>query len=307
MPIIGDYEVGAELGQGPLGKVYVAAQIQTQQKVVFRGFMKPHDADDEHWEAAIQRYAEELTMAQRLSHPNIAQIYQFGQLEEIYWVASEYFEGLTMTRILDRQGPQTPEWVQSVLEQVSMALDYAAREGAVHTDLTPYNVLRLEDGQIKVINFGLGHIRDKWGSPYLSPEQVRGEPADLRSDLFALGSLTFELLAGDPPFFRGDADATAAAILSDDLPPLPKYPRIERFLHKMLAKEKEDRFQSALEAASEFARAIEQTPQADTGPQRKGPLRSFHPTPSLSQYNLSQSDVRSAIQELRAKLTSQKH
>ena len=307
MAAIGDYEIGDELGQGPLGKIYKATQMSTGQTVVFRGFTKPDTADDALWAHCIRRYTEELTRAKALDHPNIASIYDFGALEHIYWVASEFFTGQALVSVLDAEGRKDLLFLTTLYEQLGSALDHALAQGLTHTDLTPYNILFLKDGELKVINFGLGQIREKWGSAYVAPEQVRSEVPDARSDVFALGVLGYECLAGDSPFFRSDDDATAAAVLADDPEPIPGVAEAPmQVLLKMLDKDPEERYENAAAAVNAFNEALKADtapppPKAGKAPKKKS--RVVDHRPSLSHYNLEGSDARTAIDRLRARLS----
>lgn len=309
MAAIGDYEIGEELGHGPLGKVYTATQLSTGRTVVFRGFTKPEDAEDVIWDQCIQRYTEELTAARELKHPNIAEVYDFGVVDNVYWVTTEYFSGRTLVQILDREGKKDPGFVTELYEQLGAALGYALGKGLIHSDLTPYNILQLENGVWKLINFGLGHIREKWGSPYAAPEQVRNEAPDATSDVFSLGVLGYECLAADPPFIRHDDDATAAAVLADEPEPIDGVGEAPMaVLLKMMAKDREDRYEDAPAAVAAFEESLTSglrpkpsMPERERERRRKG--RVMDPRPSLSHFNLKDSDARSAIESLRRRLT----
>lgn len=308
MAIIGNYQLGEELGRGPLGTVYIATHIATNKQVVFRGFMKPPGAKDQAWAECIQRYTDELSVAVELSHPNIAQIYEYGHEEGVYWIASELFSAMNVAALLDRKGPMTLQDTGAIVSQIGNALDYALSKGLVHLDITPFNILRLEDNTVKVINFGLGHIRSKWGSPYVSPEQIRNETPEAHSDVFSLGVVTYEMLMGDPPWMSVEPDAIMAAVLGEDPPPPAEQPKaVQEAVMKMMAKEPSDRYDNAGIAAEAFCDASNVAPDvAIEKHEKKKGLRSYHANAGLARYDLTTSDVRSAIDDLRAKI-AQRH
>jgi serine/threonine-protein kinase len=307
--VIGNYQLGQELGRGPLGTVYAATHIITQQQVVLRGFTKPADADQATWQKCIERYTEELSLAAQLDHPNIAKIYEFGHEDGLYWVASEFFAAENLARYLDRNGAMPQEKVWTVVKQVGDALTHALGKGLLHLDLTPFNILLLEDETVKVINFGLGHIRDKWGSPYASPEVVRNEAPDARADVFSLGAVIYEMLAGDPPWVRHDADATMAAVLGEEPPELRQPRAVQQVVTRMLQKDPASRYADVGEAVAAFGEAVHAPSltvvEVKESVKRRTPLHAYHLKPGLCQFDLSASDVHSAIAELRAKLLTQ--
>jgi len=309
--LIGNYRLGEELGRGPLGTVYVATNVVTHKEVVFRGFMKPPNANEVVWQECIQRYTEELSHAVELDHPNIAEIFEYGHSEGIYWIATELFTGQNVARLLDHDGPMGQEQAVSIVDQVGDALRHALEKGLLHLDLTPFNILLLEDQSVKVINFGLGHIRDKWGSPYASPEIVRNETPDARADVFSLGAVVYEMLAGDPPWVCSDADATMAAVLSEEPPELKQPKAVQDVVAKMMDKDPAGRYGDAGEAMQAFREAVHAGPteaqkQEEETKKRTG-LRAYRVKPGLSKFDLTTSDVRSAITELRSKLSAQRH
>ena len=205
-PIIAGYKIGKEMGQGPLGKIYRAAHTETGQRVVFRGFTKPAGADDAKWEAAKNQFRDLLAAHQRVEeHLNVQKILAFGEEDDLFWIATEWFEARTLHQILTEEGAQTRRRTFDIFEQVARAVDSAGERGLSHTDLTPYNILLVKPPAnepnriiVKVINFGLAHARRKYGSRYAAPEQLNGVEGDRRADVYAAGALLYEMLAGVP-------------------------------------------------------------------------------------------------------------
>ncbi|MGH9800138.1 MAG: protein kinase domain-containing protein, partial [Blastocatellia bacterium] len=225
----------------------------------------------------VRRFEREAKAASATAHPNIVSIYDIGQAENIHYIASEYVEGETLRRRIRRSNLQPIETLDIAL-QVANALASAHKAGFVHRDIKPENIMIRPDGFVKVLDFGLAAITkpdfNKSDSQsdnhittntdtlpgtimgtvnYMSPEQVRGQKADARSDLWSLGIVMFEMLAGHAPF-RGQSVPDAFVSILDRPPlPLKNAPlELEKIVHKLLAKEREDRYQTAQELAAEL-------------------------------------------------------
>ena len=266
-PVVAGYRVGEEMGRGPLGKIYRAQHVETGDMVVFRGFTRPADADDTAWQAAKEEFRSLLEQHRRIDgHPVIQQIIAFGEEGELFWIATEYFEGRPLHEFLGGgTGGRPMDWAVAVMKQVAAAVDFAAERGLAHTDLTPSNVLLLNEAgpepavpRVKVINFGLAHARNKFGSPYAAPEQVTGKEGDRRSDVWGAGALLFHLLTGALPFV-GDSPKGIAGQILQGAPPIPgSLPEYARdVLAKMLARNPSARYPSvgAAVADLEFRRS----------------------------------------------------
>lgn len=305
----GKYELDRELGRGPLGKVYAAKNVETGQMVVFRGFQRPQNADDAHWNQAIQRFHSELTAAQKLNHPHIAKVYESGLMGSLYYVVTEYFEGKTVRQIVDQEGKQDVERVVDILKQVCEVIQYATEQGMNHGDLTPYNIIVLDDGNIKVINYGLAHTRNRLGSPYLSPEQLTGAPGDDRSDLFALGAIAYELLTGAAAFRADTVEQLCRNIIGAHPPALlgvPPY--LQGIVWKMLAKNPDERYESASRALNDLREqflprefmdeVVAPKPVAAHTPWERN---HYQPPPSLAEYKLDESDLAEVRERIRVR------
>jgi hypothetical protein len=218
---IGHYRVLSVIGQGGMGVVYLAEDTRLGRTVALKA-VRPEFAGDETRKARLRR---EARAAAALVHPNIATVYALEEIGDTIYVASEFVQGETLRDELLR-GPLSPARAMHVAMAVLRALDAAHQRGIVHRDLKPENVLTTEGGDVKVLDFGLAHFVDPDGTDaltkegaalgtpaYMSPEQIRGEGVDGRSDLFAWGVLVVELVSGKHPFLGATPAATIARVL----------------------------------------------------------------------------------------------
>lgn len=293
---IGKYQVVEVLGRGPLGTVYEAIDPSDGSRCALRAFTKPKGANDENWRLAVERFNRELQPVLGLSHPNIGAIYEFWEQNDIYVVRSEYFKAQNVRQLIDAQVRLDVGRTVQIATAVCRALQFAHEKGAVHSDLTPFNILYVPGQLTKVINFGLGHARPKTESPYRAPEQVLGHEAEARSDLYSLGVVLYEMLSGHNPFAEADAKAMGEAILQRTPPPIAEVPGwLNGLVARLMAKNPEHRYQSAKEALQvleeQGAGAAAQEAAAVASVLDLQPAR---PAPSLADYRqLATSDLRS--------------
>jgi len=252
--IAGKYEIVEEIGQGGMGIVYKAEDIKLKRCVALK-FLPPHLAD---WAELKERFLIEAQAAAALSHPNICVIHEIGESDERPYIAMEYVEGETLRDKIKR-GPIKPDEALTITGQVAAGLAEAHRKGIIHRDIKSANIMVTEKGQAKVMDFGLAKLRG--GSSltrsqttlgtvaYMSPEQARGAALDPRTDIWSLGVVLFEMLAGELPF-RGDHDqAVIYAIIHEEPPPLKKLrpdvgDDLEQIVGQTLAKKPADRYQT---------------------------------------------------------------
>lgn len=218
--VLGQYRIERVLGRGGMGVVYLADDLRLGRKVALKALAPEFTGNPAHRERLLR----EARAAAGLSHPGIAMVYALEEFDGHVFIAGEYVPGRTLREELDR-GPLGPDRTIATAVQVARALAAAHDQGIVHRDLKPENVIRTPGGDVKVLDFGLARIRDVpaelknatsrfMGTPaYMSPEQIRGEEVDGRSDVFALGTMIYELLTGSHPFVRSDAMSTLAQIL----------------------------------------------------------------------------------------------
>ena len=246
------YRVDAPVGRGGMGVVYRATDLSLQRPVALK-LVAPELAEDERFRA---RFFREPRLAASLDHPNVIPIYEAGEHEGQLYLAMRFVEGSDLKTVLEREGKLTPDRTVKVLGQVAGALDAAHRRALVHRDVKPANVLIGGEGHVYLTDFGitkqLGGDSTDTGRvvgtlDYLAPEQIRGEPVDGRTDVYALGCLLYECLAGAPPFRRATEAETLWAHMQAEPPPLQDHAALDPVLRKALAKEREDRYAACTE------------------------------------------------------------
>ncbi len=261
---IGQYEIVALLGEGGMATVYRARHLSTEREVALK-VIKPIFTDSPYPASTFLRVTETVAS---LNHRHILKLYDYGQEGEIIYLVMELLTGGSLADLI-KQGPLPLETTKRLLDQVAQALDYAHKRGIIHLDLKPRNVLFDGEGNAVVIDFGiikllsdaaeLADIEVIMGTPqYMAPEQWQGRPVDARADVYALGVMLFEMLAGRLPFV---AD-TPIGLMNEHLyypppsicelrPDLPS--RIERVINRALAKNPDQRYASAGDLAAAFS------------------------------------------------------
>src|SRR6184192_521895 len=263
----GRYLIIRKLGAGGMANVYLAEDQELGRRVAIKILDDRHAADD----SFIERFRREAKNAASLSHPNIVSIYDRGEAEGTYYIAMEYLSGRSLKELIVGRGPTPMRIALDYARQILAALGFAHRHGIVHRDIKPHNVVVDADGRLKVTDFGIARSgasqMTEAGSiigtaQYLSPEQARGAPVDQRSDIYSIGIVLYEMLTGGVPF-TGDTPVEIAMkhLSAVPEPPSKKRAEVPRGLDlavvRALAKDPEDRFQSAEEMDAELAR-IEQ-------------------------------------------------
>ena len=270
--INGRYETVSHLGAGGMGTVLKVIDRALDDETVALKFLFPHLVQDQ---VIFARFRNEVLVARKLAHPNIVSIYDFGQSDNGYcYISMEYVDGLNLRkRVHSRSLPKlTFNDVLKVLHQVAMGLAHAHERGVIHRDLKPDNILLSDDGDVKVMDFGLARslLTEKGltetgnavGTPqYMAPEQIRGEPLDVRCDIYSLGILAYELVVGKPPFNKEDWFELAAQHMTEPIPPfaskekgIPKW--YEKLVFKSAEKERDFRYSSAEEFAAEIEKHL---------------------------------------------------
>ena len=256
----GRYEIGEVIGEGGMAVVYSAWDIEDQIPVAIKILRDEYLGNDEF----IRRFKDESKAIAVLSHPNIVKVYDVSFGDRIQYIVMEYIDGTTLKDYIEKNGQiNWKETIHFVL-QILRALQHAHDKGIIHRDVKPQNIMLLEDGTIKVTDFGIARFSKNTtrsmtmtnkaiGSVhYISPEQARGEPTDAKSDLYSLGVMMYEMLTGKLPF---DADnAVSVAIMqlqSDPEPPRKINPKIpvglEEIIIRTMQKEPKKRYRSAAE------------------------------------------------------------
>jgi serine/threonine protein kinase/TolB-like protein/Flp pilus assembly protein TadD len=262
------YRILSTLGAGGMGEVYLAEDLQLRRKVALK-MLAPELTRDER---GLRRFEHEAHAASALNHPNILTIYEFGQVEGLHFIASEFIDGMTLRKKMIGCKLEL-NTATDIAIQIASALAAAHDSGIVHRDIKPENVIVRTDGIVKVLDFGiaklgekrLGHTTYRSGmtitssisepgmvlgtARYMSPEQARGFEVDARSDIFSLGSVFYELVTGRAAFEGDTASDVIADILKVEPPPpvdlVPDVPpEIERIIGKALRKDRDTRYQS---------------------------------------------------------------
>ena len=234
---ISHYRIIEKLGRGGMGEVYLAEDKRLDRKVAIK-FLPAEVATDER---AKQRLLREAKTAATLDHPNICAIYEVGQEGDHSFIVLQYIEAETLASRLKRHLPDLPESL-AIASQVADALNEAHARGIIHRDIKPENIMLTTRNQVKVLDFGLAKVlRDSsiiegdtvsmlsmpgmvMGTvPYMSPEQVRGEALDCRSDIFSFGTVLYELLSGRRPFEAKSSAEVISAILTAEPPPISRF------------------------------------------------------------------------------------
>jgi serine/threonine-protein kinase len=271
---LGPYEVICLLGAGGMGEVYRASDPRLGRSVAIKVLPDAVAADGDR----LRRFQQEALAAAALNHPNILVVYDIGVHERTPYVVSELLDGETLRDRL-RRGTMSVEQVADVGAQIALGLAAAHEKSIVHRDLKPENVFLVRDGRIKILDFGLAKVESPFfagdirglpatatmpgtllGTPeYMSPEQMRGLSVDHRSDIFALGSILYEMLCGRRPFERSTLADSLAALLREEMPAIdPAIPRpLAQIIRRCLEKPVDRRFQSASDLAFALQSALE--------------------------------------------------
>jgi serine/threonine protein kinase len=267
------YEVRLPLGKGGMGTVYRALQIAVDREVAVKVVHAKLASDRQ----AVKRFLREARLASRLSQPNIVNVYDFGQTEDgVLYLVMELLRGRTLATELGGQRRFSVKRTATIALQLCDALEAAHAQGIVHRDLKPGNIVILDDPPgrdlLKVLDFGLAKslITDTTsqvtntnailGTPlYMSPEQVEGKQSDQRSDLYSLGCILYELLAGTPPFVDTSVNLLLAKHLAEVPAPLPPHipTAMRKTVEQMLAKRPEDRIQTAGEVRAAIQAVVD--------------------------------------------------
>jgi serine/threonine-protein kinase len=272
---IAGYTIVREHARGGMGTVYQALSPEGAT-VAIKTVLWPESADPRgRWEA-IERFQREARAARSLSHPNICQVLDFGADEDSLYIVMEFLDGQTVRDMISLAGAIRADRAVEIASSAGEALAHAHDQGVVHRDVKPENIMILRGGQAKLTDFGLASVASErtltmpgttMGTVYyMSPEQVRGEKLDARSDIFSLGATLYEMLTGVRAFQAEEPAAVMNQILTKDPPPLAGVPAtIAETVEKCLRKDPGERHQSTRELiASLQAGAVEPAPSAIT-------------------------------------------
>lgn len=268
--VISHYRIIKELGRGGMGEVYLAYDTRLGRKVAIKLLPEFFTRD----KGRVRRFEQEARAASALNHPNILTIYELGQEDSIYFIATEYIEGKTLRQHM-AQGEMRLTEVLDIAMQVASALSAAHQAAVVHRDIKPENIMIRPDGYVKVLDFGLAKLTERPATDleantraliktdagmvmgtaqYISPEQARGFSVDARTDIWSLGVVLYEMITGRPPFDGPTMGDVISLILLKEAPPLSQYlpeapAELQRIVKKVLRKDRDERYQTAKDVA----------------------------------------------------------
>jgi len=260
------YRIVSKIGAGGMGEVYLAEDTKLDRRVAIKFLNEEFSRDAD----KLNRFIQEAKAASALNHPNILTVYEIGEAGGKNYIATELIEGKTLREHLSAKEPMSLNDILKIGVQVAEALAAAHQAGIIHRDIKPENIMIREDGYAKVLDFGLAKLTEKkkkaeislegetkafvQTSPgmvmgtvsYMSPEQARGKETDARTDLWSLGVVLYEMLAGKVPFTGETINHTIVSILENEPLLLENVPdELQRIVRKALTKDKEMRYQTA--------------------------------------------------------------
>ncbi len=277
---IENYRIVKLLGAGGMGEVYLADDTRLNRKVALK-LLPPHFTSNPD---RVRRFEREARAASALNHPNIVTIYEIGKSASVHFIATEFVDGKTLRQLINEKPFKLSETLNIAI-QVAGALVGAHAAGIVHRDIKPENIMVRADGYAKILDFGLAKLTERQPSysetetptllqstpgmvmgtvQYMSPEQARGKKVDARSDIWSLGVLLYELLAGRVPFNGETPSHVMVSLMEDELPALDDYPNVPaqlaRIVSRTLRKNLKERYQTSAELVRdlrEFKRELQ--------------------------------------------------
>ena len=266
---LGKYEIRAELGRGAMGTVYEAWDPAIERKVAIKTVNLPA-GDAAEAKAMLDRFKREAQAAGRLHHPNIVDVFDYGEGEGFAYIVMEFVEGRSLKSILDAGERLSMSHVLRVMEDLLAGLLCSHQHGVIHRDIKPANIMMTPEGLAKIADFGVARIESSTmtqagtiiGTPaYMPPEQFMGQPADARSDIYSSGVVLYQLLTGERPF-EGSLSSIMHKVLNTR-PPKPSDlsvtapPALDAVVARAMALRPEDRYFNAAEFATAIREAME--------------------------------------------------
>ncbi len=263
------YELVEFIGKGGMALVYRAIDRRTGHSVAVK-ILRPEYNQDAEFSSRFQR---EALAASRMSHHNIVNLLDVGQADNMRYLVMEYVQGRTLKEVIRQKGALPPTVAAQIGIRILSALQHAHKNGIIHRDIKPQNVLVHKDGLIKVADFGIARVAG-WDTVsqedsvmgsvhYFSPEQAQGKPVTAASDLYSVGVVLYEMLTGKPPFDGETPVAVAMQHIGSKPRPISEInpavpPAMERVVEKAMEKQPAQRYQSALEMAQDLHRALQE-------------------------------------------------
>ncbi|HEX2266978.1 MAG TPA: Stk1 family PASTA domain-containing Ser/Thr kinase, partial [Actinomycetota bacterium] len=261
----GRYEISSALGHGGMAEVYLGTDRVLGRQVAVK-ILGGHFADDESF---VARFRREAQSAAALNHPNVVSVFDTGSDDGTHFIVMEYVQGRTLADVIKDDAPLLPERAVEITESAAAALGFAHREGIVHRDVKPGNIMLTPTGDVKVMDFGIARAVSSDSltqtatvlgtATYFSPEQAQGASVDARSDIYSLGCVLYEMVTSHPPF-AADSPVTVAYkhVKEDPVPPsrlnADAPASLDAIILKCLAKNPQNRYQSAAELQQDLER-----------------------------------------------------
>ena len=270
--MLAHYKIQGALGRGGMGEVYLAEDTRLNRKVALK-LLPPHFTVNPD---RVRRFEREARAASALNHPNIVTIYEIGQSNTTHFIATEFVDGKTLRQLINEK-PFTLNETLNVSMQVADALSGAHAAGIVHRDIKPENIMIRQDGYVKILDFGLAKLTEQQTTDadletptllqsnpglvmgtvhYMSPEQARAKNVGVGTDIWSLGIVMYELLAGHVPFSGETPSHVMVSLMEDKLPPLKDHANVpeelDRFVTKALRKNQKERYQTAGQLARDL-------------------------------------------------------
>ena len=274
---LGRYRLISQLGAGGMGVVYLAEDTLLARRVALKTLRLFEGMDAAARDSLTQRFLHEARIVAQMDHPGIVAVYDFGHEGETAYLVLEYVPGTNLSARLEQGPPPDRALVGRVLSETASALDYAHAHGVVHRDVKPANLLLREDGPVKVADFGIAKLSGATAMTatgmvmgtveYMSPEQIRAEPVDARSDQFSLAVVAYHLLTGRR-LFQSDSAVSLAHMIAYEEPVAPSTANpalptgVDPVLRRALAKKPADRYATCTEFVRELAQALAAAGQA---------------------------------------------
>ncbi|GAB4364026.1 MAG: hypothetical protein Kow0042_02310 [Calditrichia bacterium] len=258
---IDDFELNTVIQDGPYSLSVLGYQPALKRNVFIK-LLKPHIAHHRQW---VERFTREAQLCARLKHPHIVDVYTIGEVEGYNYIAMEYVAGISLKELLEKENKLDPVVSLEIIRQLLLALEYTHKNGVVHRDIKPGNILLDSEGRVRLTDFGLAHLGEDasltqqgsiLGTPaYMSPEQITGEKVTPASDFFAVGATLYEMVTGNKPFEGENYSACIQKILNEDPPPVSEFRKevpeeMESLIVQLIDKRPESRPHSASEIIS---------------------------------------------------------
>src|SRR5437870_1568058 len=288
---VGKYDIVRPIGKGAMGMVYLAHDTVLERDVALK-VMVSQIADDPE---LIQRFAREAKAVAKMTHPNVVTVFDLGtHTDGSPYIAMELLKGQDLQKAMRTPPPMTNDRKVAVIVQVLAGLAHAHQAGIVHRDIKPANIFINQDGTVKIMDFGVARLTTAsmtgtgnivGTADYMSPEQVKGAKVDGRSDIFSVGCMLYELLAGRRPFHSDNLMAifykiTHEEVNYDLLPPGPEHEALLPVLKKALAKSLDDRYQTAYDFAVALREYLKTWGTSASGQHALEELIDLEPPPS---------------------------